>query len=517
MACPSEDSLLAFVEGTAGAGERAQLVEHLSHCDVCLTAVGASDDGRSDSDPGETQTPSGVGFRAKDVIAARYEIQRFIARGGMGEVYDAEDRLLGGRVALKTVLLEAEDDPRSLALMRGEVKAARAINHPAVCRVFDLGEHPPPGTVDPAGRRFFLTMEFLEGQTLGKHIRTQGALEPPWLLAVARQLADGLAAAHAAGVIHRDFKSDNVMLVPAPHGPPTAKIMDFGLARHGPKVSSRASSFRGAMVGSAAYMAPEQVQGHDVKESADIYAFGVVLFEAATGRLPFLVHDSVVATAVKRLFEDPPNPRSFTPSLDPRIEALILRCLRRAPAERFPSMDAIRALLDRIAEDRVPTEPVLVPFLQRRPLAKRALWLATGAAMLAASSFVVLRELRPWNPTSIGRPSVTVVPAAVDRPAPPLPRPSADPPPHELTTVVVPVPPGPPENAPRAPRAGRSKRPPSPGNRPGLRQPVDKPGGSATQNDSPTAPDDSGDPAPPLSGTRLDGLPDPFAHPALPR
>jgi serine/threonine protein kinase len=512
--------LLAFVEGTAGADERARVVDHLSHCDECLTAVGASDDKQSDSDPGEAQTPSGVGFRAKDVIAARYEIQRFIARGGMGEVYDAEDRLLGGRVALKTVLLEAEDDPRSLALMRGEVKAARAINHPAVCRVFDLGEHPPPGTVDPAGRRFFLTMEFLEGQTLGKHIRTRGALEPPCLLAVARQLADGLAAAHAAGVIHRDFKSDNVMLVPAPHGPPTAKIMDFGLARHGPKVSSRASSFRGAMVGSAAYMAPEQVQGHDVKEPADIYAFGVVLFEAATGRLPFLVHDSVVATAVKRLFEDAPNPRSFAPSLDPRVEALILRCLRRAPSERFTSMEEICALLDRIAEDRVPTEPVPVPPLHRRPLAKRALWLvAGGAAMLAAALFMTLHEPRPSSnrPPIGGPPSAATTPAPVHPPTPPLP-PPANPPLPDLTTVLAPDATRPLEHAPPTQRAGRSKRLTLPMKRAATtsRPHVDKPGAAVTQPDSPTKPN-AGDAAPRLSGTRLDGLPDPFAHPASPR
>jgi serine/threonine protein kinase len=515
MACPSEDSLLAFVEGTAAADEHDRIVEHISHCDVCLTAVGSSDDQRSDSDPGEARIPSGVGFRAKDVIAARYEIQRFIARGGMGEVYDAEDRLLGGRVALKTVLLEAEDDPRSLALMRGEVKAARAINHPAVCRVFDLGEHPPPGTVDPAGRRFFLTMEFLEGQTLGKQIRTQGALEPACLLAVARQLAAGLAAAHAAGVIHRDFKSDNVMLVPTPHEPPMAKIMDFGLARHGAKVSSRAS-FRGAMVGSAAYMAPEQVQGHDVKESADIYAFGVVLFEAATGRLPFVVQDSVVATAIKRLFEDPPNPRSLAPTLDLRIEALILRCLRRAPAERFTSMEEIRALLDRIAEDRVPTEPVPLLVPERRPVARRALWLGTGAAaILVAASFVMLRPPRPSDPPLIGgRPSVVVVPAPVNPPAPPLPRQPEDPPPQDLTAVVTPVPPAPSDNAPRTARATRTKRPASPTKRPAAT--LRPPGASATRNDSPPSPDsDSG--APPRSESPLDGFHDPFAQPASPR
>jgi len=512
MVCPSEDSLLAFIEGTSGIEERARVVEHLSHCDDCLAAVGASQDKRFDSDPGETKTPSGVGFRAKDLIAGRYEIQRFIARGGMGEVYDAEDRLLGGRVAVKTVLLEDEDDPRSFQQMRREVKAARAINHPSVCRVFDLGEHPPPGAVDPAGRRFFLTMEFLEGQTLGKHIRTQGALATPWLLAIARQLADGLAAAHAAGVIHRDFKSDNVMLVPSPHGPPTAKIMDFGLARHGPKVSSLVS-VGGAMVGSAAYMAPEQVQGHEVKEAADIYAFGVVLFEAATGRLPFLVPDSVVATAVKRLFEDPPQPRRLTPALDPRIEALILRCLRRAPHERFASMEEIRALLDRIGEDGVTTQPAPAPAPERRRVEGRALWLATGAAaMVAAAFFMVLRMPRPSNPAPTGgTPSISASTVVVKPPAPPLPSPPNTLPPIapknepkwnvDLEPVLV----KPPANAPTGQRPRGSKRPASPAKAP------DKLGESAAQTESLTTPD-SGSGALPLSRSRLDGLPDPFAH-----
>jgi serine/threonine protein kinase len=209
------------------------------------------------------------------------------------------------------VLPSNEASPRAIELIRREVQVARAINHPGVCRVFDLGEHVPAGG---EARRFFLTMEYLDGVTLGQQIRSNGALPADRLLAIARQLADGLVAAHEAGVVHRDFKSDNVMLMAGSQGgTPRAVIMDFGLARGGPLGIGMAST-GGIMVGSAAYMAPEQVQGGPVRQGADIYAFGVVLYEAATGALPF-IGTTAIATATKRLMEKPPAPRSRIPEL----------------------------------------------------------------------------------------------------------------------------------------------------------------------------------------------------------
>jgi serine/threonine protein kinase len=374
-------------------------------------------------------------------VAGRYEIKRFIARGGMGEVYEAADDLLSVRVALKTVLTSSGASPRAIEQIRREVQVARAINHPGVCRVFDLGEHVPTGSGE--GRRFFLTMEFLDGMTLGQQIRSGGALPPDRLLAIARQLADGLAAAHEVGVVHRDFKSDNVMLLPnSQGGVPRAVIMDFGLARGGP-LSIGMASTGGIMVGSAAYMAPEQVQGGPVRPPADIYAFGVVLFEAATGGLPFL-GATPMAMATKRLMEKPPSPRSRVPDLDPRIEEIILRCLAFMPEDRFPSMVDVRAALAAIeAPLKVDSAPVgqSRPSQPSAPTPPRArasrVWLTGVVVVLALAMLIGVKVIASRRVVSASaQPLPAALPAApppasppvVSVPAPSLP-PSSPPPP----------------------------------------------------------------------------------------
>ncbi len=165
---------------------------------------------------------------------------------------------------------------------------------------------------------------------------------------MARQLASALAAAHAQGVVHRDFKSDNVMWLDTGEGaPPRVVIMDFGLAR---SQAAGLTSTAGLVVGSAAYMAPEQVQGGRVDALADVYAFGVVLFEAVTGRLPF-VASTLIATAMKRLHEPPPRPRTIVPELHPALEEVILRCLARKPAERPRNLNDVLAALAEVDED----------------------------------------------------------------------------------------------------------------------------------------------------------------------
>jgi len=345
LPCPDEDLLAGFSEGRLIGEAHTRIVQHLSECDACLAAVGGL---------GSEFATQRIGtvFRAGDLLAGRYEIVKFIDRGGMGEVYEASDRLLGARVALKTLLPEVADNPKGMAQIRREVQMARAITHPGICRVFDLGEHVPHGPGGNANgevRRWFLTMEYLEGTTLGQRVLREGALDMKIVLPLARQLGGALQAAHAVGVIHRDFKSDNVMLVPTAQEPGArAIIMDFGLAR-GVASGVGQSSTGKAMVGSAAYMAPEQVLGQSVREAADVYAFGVVLFEASTGRLPF-IGSNALATATQRLFEDPPPLRSLVPNIPHAFEKLVLRCLVRDPAERIGSMqaanDALAAIQD---------------------------------------------------------------------------------------------------------------------------------------------------------------------------
>ncbi|HEX2642751.1 MAG TPA: serine/threonine-protein kinase, partial [Thermoanaerobaculia bacterium] len=288
-------------------------------------------------------------FVPGEVIAGRYEVVRFIARGGMGEVYEVEDRELRERVALKTVRSEVARDTIAIERFKREIQLARKVTHPNVCRIFDVAHHrfegPAGGWTGGEGESLiFLTMELLPGETLADRIRRDGKMAPEAALPIVRQVAEALHAAHQAGVVHRDLKPGNVLLIegrggPAAAGTPRAVVTDFGLAR----LEGGAESGGGmpaltmtsaGVIGTPAYLAPEQVDGTEITAAVDIYSLGIVLYEMLTGTVPF-VGETALMTAVKRLREAPPSPRVHTPGLDPRWEAVILRCLERAPAARF--------------------------------------------------------------------------------------------------------------------------------------------------------------------------------------
>ncbi len=280
-------------------------------------------------------------FSVGDQLAGRFRIVRFIARGGMGEIYEAEDLDLGGNVALKTVRL-AGRDARAIEQFRSEIQLARRVTHPNVCRTFDVFHHrPDPGTDE--GEVTLLSMELLEGGTLAERIQRCGRLPPGEALALGRQMAAALDTAHRAGVVHRDFKSRNVVLVPGPDGE-RAVVTDFGLARPVPGPGGSTTSTTDALVGTPDYMAPEQVEGARITPAVDVYAFGIVLYEMVTGKRPFS-GDTPTAVMVKRLTDPPPSPRRLVPDLEPSWEAAILRCLERDPAARFGSAgEAVRAI-----------------------------------------------------------------------------------------------------------------------------------------------------------------------------
>jgi tRNA A-37 threonylcarbamoyl transferase component Bud32/TolB-like protein len=282
-------------------------------------------------------------FAAGELVAARYRVVRFLAQGGMGEVYEVEDLELREAVALKTVRPEAAADSMAVERFRREIQLARKVTHPNVCRIFDVYYHRPAGGGGPAV--IFLTMELLVGETLATRLRCDGPLPAGEALAIARQICLGLDAAHQVGVIHRDLKPGNIVLVPG-RGGWRAVVTDFGLARldGGNDPAAPTLTVAGGLVGTPAYLAPEQVEGGEITTAVDIYALGIVLYEMATGTVPF-VGDSVLATAVKRLKELPVSPRVHAPHLDPRWEAAILRCLARDPADRFASaLDVLAAL-----------------------------------------------------------------------------------------------------------------------------------------------------------------------------
>ncbi len=282
-------------------------------------------------------------FRGGDVLSERYRIVKFIAQGGMGDVYAAEDLELRERVAVKTVRQDVAQDAAAIDRFKREIHLARKVTHANVCRIYDVSHHLLAGR-SPV---IYLTMELLEGPTLADHLDRHGAMSTESALPILRQIAEALQAAHRAGVIHRDFKSRNVMLVPATDGDePRAVITDFGLAR----MSTNADAFKAVtvtdgVIGTPAYMAPEQVEGAEVTQAADLYALGVVMFEMVTGRLPF-TGESVISTAVKRLREPPPSPREFAPLLEERWERVILRCLARKPEDRYQSAQAVLEALE---------------------------------------------------------------------------------------------------------------------------------------------------------------------------
>jgi tetratricopeptide (TPR) repeat protein len=294
-------------------------------------------------------------------VGSRYRITRFIARGGMGEVYEAEDLELGVRVALKTVRADAEGRGQATERLKREIQLARQVTHPNVCRIFDLVRHARPG--EPGADVLCLTMELLAGETLLERLRRTGSLAPEAALPIVEQITSALGAAHRVGVVHRDFKSPNVMLVPdGTNGELRAVVTDFGLARASTGPDSTTLTATARITGTPAYMAPEQIEGKPVGAAADIYALGIVMYEMVTGRRPFTGEDSL-AVAVKRLTEPPPSPRSHRPDLDPVWEAVILACLRRDPAERFTSAeDVARALRG----ERVAAARRFSPALRRR-------------------------------------------------------------------------------------------------------------------------------------------------------
>jgi tetratricopeptide (TPR) repeat protein/tRNA A-37 threonylcarbamoyl transferase component Bud32/TolB-like protein len=281
-------------------------------------------------------------FSPGEMIAGRYRVVRFLARGGMGEVYEVEDLELRERVALKTMRSEVAKDQVTIERFRREIQLARKVTHPNVCRIFDVAFH---------GGLIFLTMELLEGETLAHRLRRGGPMPTAEALPLARQIAAALHAAHQAGIVHRDLKPGNVVLAER-RGGVRAVVTDFGLARleageepqHAMNLTVQAG-----VVGTPAYLAPEQVEGKEITAAVDVYALGIVLYEMLTGTVPF-VGDTAIAVAVKRLRETPASPRTLVPGLDARWEAAILRCLEREPADRFASApEAIEALTGPVA------------------------------------------------------------------------------------------------------------------------------------------------------------------------
>ncbi len=266
------------------------------------------------------------------LFAGRYEIQSVLGKGGMGVVYKAHDRDLDDIVAIKTLRSEAlSADPTLLDRFKQEIRLARKITHPNILRTHDLGE--------TNGLRY-LSMEFVKGITL-KHLIEQDQLLPlPVALRIAKQMCAGLAAAHEVGVIHRDIKPQNIIMEPSG----SLKLMDFGIAR---LTQERGMTATGTVVGTPDYMSPEQARGLALDFRSDIYSMGVVLYEMFTGSLPF-EGDTPLAVVLKHVQEGPPPPQAKNPKIDPKIAAIILRCMQKNPQDRFQSVNDLYEALTKV-------------------------------------------------------------------------------------------------------------------------------------------------------------------------
>ncbi len=285
--------------------------------------------GGSDSPVGRLlSSPSldGGGFSPGTILAERYRIIGLVGHGGMGEVYRADDLKLGQPVALKFLPEKLASEPAWIERFYAEVRHARGVSHPNVCRVYDVGE---------IEGRHFLSMEYVDGEDLASLLRRIGRLPPDKAVDIARELCAGLAAAHDKGVLHRDLKPGNVMI----DGRGRAKITDFGLA-----VGVEDDKGGAEVSGTPAYMAPEQLAGRGASVQSDIYALGLVLYELFTGRKAFEAA-TLAEWRRKHSEEQPTSPSTVTPGFDPVVERVILRCLEKDPKARPRSVAAVAAAL----------------------------------------------------------------------------------------------------------------------------------------------------------------------------
>lgn len=347
------------------------------YCASCGTAL-----------PGEppaggtlTFFPPPDAFATGSLFAGRYRIIEEIGQGGMGKVYKAFDTKVQEKIALKIIRPEIARDRTVIERFRNELKLARQITHPHVCRVFDIGED---------GGTPFLTMEYVPGKNLALMIRMTGPLAPETAVDYARQIAEGLAAAHRLGVIHRDLKPHNILIDESG----TAKIMDFGLAR---SVQAEGVTGDGRPMGTPEYMSPEQVDGQPADERSDIYAFGLVLYEMVTGKRPF-TGDTPLSVALKHKISSPPPPGELNPRVPAELEALILQCLAKDKARRPQQAGEILAKLDaiRIKTSNAPRGPdrtsSTVSDRPRRILARRAAVILPGVILLAALGYILFHK-----------------------------------------------------------------------------------------------------------------------------
>jgi tRNA A-37 threonylcarbamoyl transferase component Bud32 len=265
------------------------------------------------------------------VLLDRYEVGRLLGAGGMAEVYEGRDRLLARRVAIKVPLSQHARDPDFAHRFRREAQAAASLSHPGVVAVYDTGSE--NGT-------HFIVMEYVDGRTLKDVIRAEAPLYPDRAAEISADVCSALAAAHARGMVHRDVKPANIMLMPDGR----VKLMDLGIAR---VAAGETLTQTAAMLGTAQYLSPEQAQGQEVDYRSDLYSLGCCLYEMLTGTVPFR-GATPVAIAYRHVREDPAPPRLLNPDIPPSLEAVCLKAMAKRPEDRYQTAAEFRADLERV-------------------------------------------------------------------------------------------------------------------------------------------------------------------------
>jgi hypothetical protein len=363
-----------------------ELADDSRFCSGCGSLIQAAAAGTATEEPtaataspaaaaAEISAPAQARFVPGTMLAGRYRIVAQVGRGGMGEVYRADDLRLGQTVALKFLPVLRGRNPEDLDQLHREVRIARQISHPNVCRVFDIGD---------ADGVPFITMEFVDGEDLASLMKRIGRLQPDKAIQLAQQLCAGLAEAHSFGVLHRDLKPANIMLDGRGH----ARITDFGLA-----IMAGEARGEDAWVGTPAYMSPEQLSGEKPTIQSDIYALGLVLYELFTGR------DAYPGATVAEMLQlrkrgAPAKISGIVKGLDPAIERIILQCLEKDPRSRprtalqiaatLPGGDPLAAT---IAAGETPSPEMVAAAMDQAPTGVGQLWLMAAALVVGLAIF----------------------------------------------------------------------------------------------------------------------------------
>ena len=266
------------------------------------------------------------------ILGGRYQVQDKIGTGGMATVFRGLDEVLGRTVAIKTMLPQYAADPSFAARFKQEAQAAAALQSPYIVSVYDWGKD---------ADTYYIVMEYLRGTDLKSGIRKHGALDCKKVAQIGSQIAQALSVAHKHDIIHRDIKPQNIMVQPDGN----IKVMDFGIARAKNSHLTQDNS----VLGTAHYVSPEQTQGKELGPTTDIYSLGIVMYEAATGQVPFQ-GDDAITVALKQVNEQPKPPSQLNPAVDPSLESIILKCMQKNPADRFQTADELyRTLRDYLA------------------------------------------------------------------------------------------------------------------------------------------------------------------------